>query len=282
MKFLHVMALGLTASLFAIISCSSGMNNMYSGGGTRCATGYDPLPIDVSKETGFSKVSDSDNNDPVVFSENTAGSYTYLGADAFFKDTTGLLVHVNIRADNDQNSVVNRTCVDGMSQFVGKSTDFHFSDSIAGLRGLTTNSLGRPVSFQIENLGYIYSSDPRNSAITPTNCDLSDDPAAPPMITGQDGKKIPDPSKCGKLSPTTIKSADVTSLETLFPTKNKATDKLTVWCQDQNPGSCKDPTQAKFYQVRYVISRKMAHYPNVVTTIEYVMTFAWTPAPVPM
>jgi hypothetical protein len=257
------------------------MSNYYSGGGTQCAKGYNPMPNDQTGQPGMSKPDPTDKT--IIFSKNTAGTYVFQGSDAFFSDSNGVLVHVNLRPDNNQKSVAARTCVDGMAQFDRKPVNF--SDFLPGLRSLTTDTNGQVTSFKVENIGYIYSSAPGVPAITPVNCDLSDNPNLPPTKNSQ-----PDPTKCGTLDPSSVTSikasngrpAKINTIGDLFPVRPGTTDKLTIWCQDINPGSCADPLQAKNYQIRYAVTRHSGHLPSDGTTsIQYVATFTWTPTPAP-
>jgi hypothetical protein len=245
----------------------------YSGGGTRCADFYDPIPNNVASIPGFTAIGDQKGKSPdFTFSKNVNGYYTFTGMEAFFNDqTTGMQVHLRNAVNPDGTSSPQIVCSRNMSQFFdpkNPAKTIQFSDFLPTVRSVTTDENGKVTSFSIENIGYIYNSNYVHG-LSATNCDLSDDKI-----------KIPIDAKiCGALSPSAAPAGTFKAGPTIaemFPYKTK-NDLVTVWCYENGvPGACSDPKATKMYQIRYTTTRTSTRYPFSTTTIELVTGFSWT------
>jgi len=282
MKFLHIFAAVLFASLFAVLSCSSGSSIYYNGGGVRCPDGYDPMPIDPQTQ-GFKPMS----VDPKVASAPLAnanfmpgGSYTMDGIEIFYNDTTdGIQVHTHLVANADGGATSSPVvvCNRNLAQYRLQTTKA-FALSMPALRTITTDNKGHIASFQYENVGYVFDIQ-KTPVMKAVNCDVNTDPNAAGDPNANPPVK-PDPARCGVLPQ--AKSLAVSSyptVDSLYPIVNPATDKLVIYCYALDD-ACENPGKARLYQIRYTKARTPDKPGDHAYNVEVVSTMIWYP-PVP-
>lgn len=100
------LALLVTASMTLIHCGGGGGRGIYSGGGTRCAANYAPLPLEME---GAEKVSKTEAGE----FELPSGNYTYAGADVYYEEEgdNGLMVHVEELVNEAGELSTRRKCV---------------------------------------------------------------------------------------------------------------------------------------------------------------------------